>query len=78
MKTDTEAPRQTATTMKKTDVNDADERFARLQSGHVLMDLSDLLVCRCEIEDYAKVTIVYDNACNSEDYVKGTIVYDSA
>ena len=66
--------------MTKTDVNDADERakrFALLQSGHVLMDLSDLLVCRCEIEDYAKGTIVYDNARNAEDYLKDTIVHDS-
>ena len=67
--------------MTKTDVNDADERakrFALLQSGHVLMDLSDLLVCRCEkYKYYANDTIVYDNARNAEDYLKGTIVHDS-
>ena len=66
--------------MTKTDVNDADERakrFALLQSGHVLMDLSDLFVCRCKFEDYAKGTIVHDNAHNTEDFLKGTIVHDS-
>ena len=49
----------------------------RTNVQNVLMDLSDLFVCRCKFEDYAKDTIVYDNAPNAEDYLKVTLVHDS-